>query len=192
MRSISRLVGIAAFGFAIFIGALSSANASTTYTYTGNDFRTCGALVPNCTSDNVTAKFTTTLTETQLSELDNADISSTITSFSISSLTLNFTQDDFFHVLFTTNIIGDPIDWSVSGCPNNVCSTAVQTNHTQEIVYDQAVLCGFDCIVSVNSSGIWDVSVSSVPEPTTWAMLLLGFGSIGFVMRKRRANTALA
>jgi hypothetical protein len=28
--------------------------------------------------------------------------------------------------------------------------------------------------------------VSSVPEPATWAMMLLGFGGIGFAMRRRR------
>jgi hypothetical protein len=30
------------------------------------------------------------------------------------------------------------------------------------------------------------VSVSAVPEPATWAMLLLGFGAIGFQIRRRR------
>jgi hypothetical protein len=28
---------------------------------------------------------------------------------------------------------------------------------------------------------------SAVPEPATWAMMLLGFGAIGFSMRRRRA-----
>ena len=34
-------------------------------------------------------------------------------------------------------------------------------------------------------------SVSAVPEPSTWAMMLLGFGGIGFSMRRRRSSTAL-
>jgi hypothetical protein len=37
-----------------------------------------------------------------------------------------------------------------------------------------------------------DVSVSSVPEPATWAMLLLGFFSIGFLMRDARRKDAVA
>lgn len=34
-------------------------------------------------------------------------------------------------------------------------------------------------------------SVGAVPEPATWAMMLLGFGAIGVSMRRRRKNTAL-
>jgi hypothetical protein len=28
---------------------------------------------------------------------------------------------------------------------------------------------------------------SAVPEPTTWAMMLVGFGAVGYSMRKRAA-----
>jgi hypothetical protein len=33
---------------------------------------------------------------------------------------------------------------------------------------------------------------SAVPEPSTWAMMLLGFGAIGFAMRRRKEPKALA
>ena len=32
-------------------------------------------------------------------------------------------------------------------------------------------------------------SAAAVPEPATWAMMLLGFGAIGFGMRRRRSDT---
>ena len=32
----------------------------------------------------------------------------------------------------------------------------------------------------------------SVPEPGTWAMMLLGFGAIGWQLRRRRTSQALA
>jgi hypothetical protein len=36
-------------------------------------------------------------------------------------------------------------------------------------------------------------AVSAVPEPTTWAMMIFGFGFIGFMLRNgRRRNTAIA
>jgi hypothetical protein len=33
--------------------------------------------------------------------------------------------------------------------------------------------------------------IGGVPEPATWAMFLLGFGAIGFTMRRRRADAKL-
>ena len=32
----------------------------------------------------------------------------------------------------------------------------------------------------------------AVPEPSTWAMMLIGFGGIGYSMRRRRKTTAIA
>jgi len=36
------------------------------------------------------------------------------------------------------------------------------------------------------------VSLSNVPEPATWAMMLVGFGAIGYGMRRRRVAVAAA
>jgi hypothetical protein len=35
-----------------------------------------------------------------------------------------------------------------------------------------------------------DVSLTSVPEPATWAMMILGLAGLGIVVRQRRANSA--
>lgn len=35
------------------------------------------------------------------------------------------------------------------------------------------------------------ISVAAVPEPATWAMMLLGFAGIGFAMRRRRSHSEL-
>jgi len=34
------------------------------------------------------------------------------------------------------------------------------------------------------------LSFAAVPEPATWAMMLVGFGAVGFGMRRRQARTA--
>jgi hypothetical protein len=50
----------------------------------------------------------------------------------------------------------------------------------------------FSAIGTSNSLGGYldDIRlVSAVPEPATWAMMLLGFGGIGFAMRRRRTTT---
>ena len=38
---------------------------------------------------------------------------------------------------------------------------------------------------------VYDSVATAVPEPGTWAMMLLGFGAIGFAMRRRRREGAL-
>jgi subtilisin-like proprotein convertase family protein len=44
--------------------------------------------------------------------------------------------------------------------------------------------------------GSWKLSIATdtpaVPEPSTWAMLLLGFGAVGALVRRRRPRTTLA
>lgn len=37
-----------------------------------------------------------------------------------------------------------------------------------------------------NAVAISSLSVGSVPEPSTWAMMILGFGTVGFALRNRR------
>jgi len=48
----------------------------------------------------------------------------------------------------------------------------------------------------LNTQGLSDAviipGVGSVPEPATWAMMLIGFGAIGWSMRRRRPSTNAA
>lgn len=37
----------------------------------------------------------------------------------------------------------------------------------------------------------YSLSNGAVPEPSTWAMMLLGFGAVGFAMRRRKVATGL-
>lgn len=39
-------------------------------------------------------------------------------------------------------------------------------------------------LVSIDFAG--NINAPAVPEPTTWAMMILGFGTIGFAVRRRR------
>jgi len=40
--------------------------------------------------------------------------------------------------------------------------------------------------------GLDDVSVTAVPEPATWAMMLLGFAGVGFMAYRRKSKPAMA
>ena len=47
----------------------------------------------------------------------------------------------------------------------------------------------FSLLDSVSLTGGYG-TVSAAPEPATWAMMMLGFGAIGFSLRRRRSGTA--
>ncbi len=47
---------------------------------------------------------------------------------------------------------------------------------------------GFGALTQLRVRG----PVGAVPEPATWAMMLLGFGGIGYSMRRRRKSTMIA
>lgn len=49
----------------------------------------------------------------------------------------------------------------------------------------------YDDNLGDNSGGI-SLSVTAVPEPATWGMLLVGFGALGFAARRRRSSMSLA
>jgi hypothetical protein len=39
---------------------------------------------------------------------------------------------------------------------------------------------------------LFGIAIGAVPEPTTWAMMVIGFGSIGYSLRQRRRKAPLA
>lgn len=58
---------------------------------------------------------------------------------------------------------------------------------------DQTLVGGFQMASTQNAFEIDNIALVSggVPEPTTWAMMLLGFGAIGFAMRRRKSTREL-
>lgn len=50
----------------------------------------------------------------------------------------------------------------------------------------------YDDVLSDNRGGV-SVAVASVPEPASWALMLAGFGAVGFAMRRRaKVRTAVS
>jgi hypothetical protein len=43
-----------------------------------------------------------------------------------------------------------------------------------------------------NNGGGFNVSVAAVPEPATWGLMIVGFGGLGAVLRRRRSVAGLA
>jgi len=52
--------------------------------------------------------------------------------------------------------------------------------------------CGFGFGFTSSGSGHFVLSYADVPEPATWAMMLIGFGAIGAAARRRQTRNVLA
>jgi hypothetical protein len=71
-----------------------------------------------------------------------------------------------------------------------------ECNNTYQLFYnpDGFTSGTFDLSLYFNNPGISHVDLfdsGSVPEPATWALMLLGFGGIGMAMRRRRKEGLL-
>jgi hypothetical protein len=69
-----------------------------------------------------------------------------------------------------------------------------ECNNTYELFYDaNGITSGtIDLSLYFNNSGLSHVDLfdtGGVPEPATWAMMLLGFGGIGMALRRRREKS---
>jgi len=79
---------------------------------------------------------------------------------------------------------------SLSNLPNgNTEFTALAINGTNLTSIALHSDLGFTQIKQFELSGV--TAVAAVPEPTTWAMMLLGFAGVGFVAYRRRSSASL-
>jgi PEP-CTERM motif len=76
----------------------------------------------------------------------------------------------------------------LSAAANNSLDTTFTTFTTSFIANDMSTSIGFGNISGVDGIDpiLDDVSVTTVPEPSSWAMLIAGFGLVGAVARRQR------
>jgi hypothetical protein len=107
--------------------------------------------------------------------------------------------DSYNHlVIHYTDGTFDPLVGSLDGgwIDNNTIATvggsqySGSNNGRLSFVFDKRVS-SIDLYSDTNSFEISNVG-AAVPEPTTWAMMLLGFGGIGALLRRRRQDAAFA
>lgn len=199
-----------AFAAALVCGpALHAPEAmAAKYIYEGNNYTFAD---PGFTLDQfVTGYFETTGLLPRFSTLTN--IRSLITSFSFSNGLHTITQDSNngsnTTIVVITNSLGQIVEWQVnlsqiSGTEQRIVGTrssgalrGVGAIDNGNIVNRPVTGGVFNTNARVqNNQGTWTIEVpSAVPEPSTWAMLLLGFFGIGFAMRrsKRRGSNSPA
>jgi hypothetical protein len=73
--------------------------------------------------------------------------------------------------------------------PANGNQTDPNTNPVVTFMLDGSSVSDFTTLrltSDINAFEIDNIAVRGVPEPATWAMMLLGFGAVGFALRRRR------
>lgn len=74
--------------------------------------------------------------------------------------------------------------------PANGDQSSPATNRVVQFNFsggDEALVAGIRLTSTQNAFELDNIAVNPVPEPATWAMMLLGFGAVGFAMRRRRS-----
>jgi len=98
----------------------------------------------------------------------------------------------------TLSNTGAVTNWSVAadtfpGTTGPTIYTAFNdpTNGTQDF-FVFGPLGEFGSGTGIDNPGTWSpAGISAVPEPSTWAMMLLGFAGIGFMAYRRKSKPAL-
>ena len=76
--------------------------------------------------------------------------------------------------------------WDVTGN-----GFSVDAGDILELVFAKTAGQSFGSLNALTFDVDFTPSVSAVPEPSTWAMMILGFAGVGFVAYRRKANPAL-
>jgi hypothetical protein len=137
--------------------------SATTFT-----LATAGAVTLSLSYSEALRAFTTSLNE-----------------FAEANLANTFTiQNNFGTILFTS--APNAVNFSCSGSTDcNVISSGSLSITTGTLDAGTYTL-GFRSTSQVNVAGVQ----TAVPEPSTWAMMILGFAGVGFMAYRRRNNVA--
>ena len=109
---------------------------------------------------------------------------------------LQFTNDlagVYTITLSTSSVIIDELFLSGSSIADTIIPLTFNSGNIYQFALDGLTLDPGTYTLNINghfngdrSSFGGDVTFAAVPEPATWAMMLIGFGAVGFSMRRRR------
>jgi hypothetical protein len=190
------LLGAAVVVLTALSAGTSSAYADTIYTYTGNDFTS--ASDPYTFSESITGSFTVT---TPLASGFAGNIGPLIQTYSFfvgNEVASSTTTGGFISIFYVaTDSSGQIINWrfTVGGLiDGNQEFEFIVDNDPANLfnigfagVTDQVSNTVAGIGFNANSPGTFE-TVSAVPEPSTWAMMILGFLGLGLVAYRRKSK----
>jgi hypothetical protein len=184
MKHVYKIAMAAGIAASLFSSTAASA-ADYFFSYTG--------------AKSASGTITTSDTMNAAGGFDITNITGSFDGFDITGLftgtNANFAYDN---ILFPNNsaafLSGDGLAFTIAGDSGNIYSSAMlgmgyggstDPNTPYGLVSGSEAQGNF-------TLGNFELNAAGVPEPTTWMMMLLGFGGMGFAMRRQRKTIALA
>ena len=176
----------------ITAAGLANARADVTYVYTGNDFTNASLSFTTSDAITVSVTFASTLADNLvISGLFTSNVSPLSFSASNGVYTItNLSVDPGPVFAFDTNNSGGITGWVFDVTSGNTAVSVITRTFGNNGPLDGTGAYGdFDAFN--HNPGSWSVAAAA-PEPSTWAMLLLGFAGIGFAGYRHRSAAKLA
>jgi hypothetical protein len=115
---------------------------------------------------------------------------SALTNAPVHAFEFDWGSVDTFNTL-TIHVSGGPDVLIVPPAPGNGSWTSGDTNGTFQVWGTAGeTFTGITLATTEDSFEIDNLAINGVPEPASWAMMILGFGAIGFAMRRRSRMVA--
>ncbi len=125
-------------------------------------------------------------TDTFLFTIDQDGVGSGSITTVLSGLTGGATDLDFTSVVFNNGVTDYTVTTTSGAIEQGALSNIPITSGTEN-----SITVSYFSRGAGSYGGTLAFTPEAIPEPTTWAMLLLGFGSLGMVVRRRKQKTSV-
>ena len=185
---------IAAFSGILALSPASAATVSDLVTFSATNFQTINVPAP---VDPVTGSFSITFDPTLNYTNSTTGISLNSLNIALGS-TLSFTYDHSTDFLQVGGLADGAASIQYSPSTDDFWLQiyglgGVVPLAFNQLGYTQTSVSTYNLFYTLNQTGTVSATpiTAAVPEPSTWAMMLLGFAGIGFMAYRRKAKPAL-